>query len=342
MRYLTNLLTALLCLVSLTHVISVSDTLTISKNDATIDEPDYYNLVNDAVRLKKAMRGWGTDEAEIIDILTHRYNYNRQEIVQSFKVRYDDDLWKEIRSETSGDFRYSLKPLVLTESQFLAEDFRNAMNGAGTNENTLINILMMVINEPNLLQAIKNDYKTSYNEDLLDRFGEETDGEFLTFLTNIVNRPVFSADVDSEIVGIDVSNLRQAIDTEDIDRITSILTGRSTAHIKSISEEYYQATGLELEVALDDITSHHLHDGLLSLVSVSRNYYVYLAYELYHAMDGWGTDEDALTRIIGTRADKDLSLIKESYQDVVGRSLKDDIDDDTSGDYRKVLLALIN
>ena len=47
--------------------------------------------------------------------------------MQSFKVRYDDDLWKEIRSETSGDFRYSLKPLVLTESQFLAEDFRNAM-----------------------------------------------------------------------------------------------------------------------------------------------------------------------------------------------------------------------
>jgi len=59
-------------------------------------------------------------------------------------------------------------------------------------------------------------------------------------------------------------------------------------------------------------------------------------------MDGWGTDEEALTRIIGTRADKDLAIIKNSYQDIVGRSLKDDVDDDTSGDYRKVLLALIN
>ena len=42
-------------------------------------------------------------------------------------VRYDDDLWDDIKGETSGDFKYSLKPLVLTESQFLAEDFRNAM-----------------------------------------------------------------------------------------------------------------------------------------------------------------------------------------------------------------------
>ena len=39
-----------------------------------------------------------------------------------------------------------------------------------------------------------------------------------TLLIRNINRPVFSADVDSEIVGIDVSNLRQAIDTEDIDR----------------------------------------------------------------------------------------------------------------------------
>ena len=47
--------------------------------------------------------------------------------MRQYKNKYNKDLWEEIKSETSGDFRTALKALVLPEARFLAEEMRNAM-----------------------------------------------------------------------------------------------------------------------------------------------------------------------------------------------------------------------
>lgn len=54
-----------------------------------------------------------------------------------------------------------------------------------------------------------------------------------------------------------------------------------------------------------------------------------------------GTDEDALTRVIVTRAEKDLKEIKELYQKRTNASLENAVGNETSGDYKNFLLALI-
>jgi len=51
--------------------------------------------------------------------------------------------------------------------------------------------------------------------------------------------------------------------------------------------------------------------------------------------------EDALTRVIVTRAEKDLKEIKELYEKRTNVILDHAINKQTSGDYKKFLLALL-
>lgn len=59
------------------------------------------------------------------------------------------------------------------------------------------------------------------------------------------------------------------------------------------------------------------------------------------AIKGLGTDENALTRVIVTQAEANMQRIKEEYYKRNSVSLEEAILGDTSGDYKKVLLALI-
>lgn len=59
------------------------------------------------------------------------------------------------------------------------------------------------------------------------------------------------------------------------------------------------------------------------------------------AINKLGTDEEALTRVITTRAEVDLKAIKEEYYRRNSVPLEVAIAKDTSGDYEKFLLVLL-
>lgn len=67
----------------------------------------------------------------------------------------------------------------------------------------------------------------------------------------------------------------------------------------------------------------------------------YFAKLLRLAINKIGTDEWALTRVVTTRAEVDMQRIKEEYQRRNTVPLETAISSDTSGDYEKMLLALI-
>jgi hypothetical protein len=58
-------------------------------------------------------------------------------------------------------------------------------------------------------------------------------------------------------------------------------------------------------------------------------------------LKGVGTDEDGLTRVVVTRAEKDLKDIKELYYKRNSVHLEDSIAKEISGDYKKFLLTLL-
>lgn len=62
---------------------------------------------------------------------------------------------------------------------------------------------------------------------------------------------------------------------------------------------------------------------------------------LRSAINKLGTDEWALTRVVATRAEVDMQRIKEEFHRRNSVPLDIAISGDTSGDYKKMLLALI-
>lgn len=53
------------------------------------------------------------------------------------------------------------------------------------------------------------------------------------------------------------------------------------------------------------------------------------------------SDEDALTRVVVSRAEKDLQLIKEAYYKRNSVALDHAVAKETSGDYKHFILALL-
>lgn len=105
------------------------------------------------------MKGFGTDEDAIIQVLCHRSNDQIQQIKRDFKTSYGKDLVEDIKSETSGRFEEVLVALLTPRIEYYALELQRAMAGGGTDEDALIEILCSLNNYE--IQTIKNEYQRS-------------------------------------------------------------------------------------------------------------------------------------------------------------------------------------
>lgn len=115
----------------------------------------------------------------------------------------------------------------------------------------------------------------------------------------------------------------------------------SFAQLRLVFEEYKTMTGKTIEQALKAELSGDLLNALLSIVEVVQSPPAYFAKRLFKAMDGLGTNDTVLIRIIVSRSEIDLGNIKQEYERLYDKTLLSAVKSETSGDYKKALCALI-
>ena len=59
------------------------------------------------------------------------------------------------------------------------------------------------------------------------------------------------------------------------------------------------------------------------------------------AIEGFGTDNKTLIRILITRCEVDMNYIKKYYKQLFNKEMIEDIKSDISGDYQKLMMELI-
>ncbi|XP_068134470.1 annexin A6 isoform X2 [Hyperolius riggenbachi] len=300
-----------------------------------------FNADGDGKALRKAMKGFGTDEDTIVEILTKCSNAQRQEIKKAFKSHFGRDLMADLKSELSGTLAKLILGLMMTPPEFDAKQLNKAMAGAGTDEKILIEILATRSNQE--IRAICDAYQQAYNKSLEDAISSDTSGHFKRILISLAsaNRDEAGEDLEKAVEDAkEVADSGSGDSTSLETRFMTILCTRSYPHLRRVFQEFIKQTNHDVEHTIKKEMSGDVKDAFVAIVRSVKNKPAYFAERLYRAMKGAGTDERALTRILISRSEIDLYNIRKEFSDLYEKSLHHCIEGETSGDYRKALLII--
>ncbi|XP_058050279.1 annexin A4 isoform X1 [Ahaetulla prasina] len=311
-------------------------------NRGTIKGASNFNPEADAQALRKAMKGLGTDEDAIIEILVNRNLSQRQEIKIAYKSSIGRDLINDLKSELSRNFENVIIGLMTPITLYDVEELKRAMKGAGTDEGCLIEILASRTNEE--LRRINDTYHRQYGTSLEKDIVSDTSSKFRRVLVSLStgNRDE-SSYVDQGLVQEDAKCLYEAGENKwgtSEGQFIMILCSRSRSHLLRVFDEYKNIANKDITESIKSEMSGDLEDALLAIVKCMRNKPAYFAEQLYKSMKGLGTDDNTLIRLMVSRCEIDMIDIKAEFKRMYGKSLYSFIKGDTSGDYRKVLLLL--
>ncbi|KAL5017925.1 hypothetical protein ScPMuIL_003647 [Solemya velum] len=313
------------------------------REEGTMRPYPNFNAENDAKILRKAMKGFGTDEKAIIDVLSNRSCEQRQQIKMMFKTCFGKDLVQDLKSELGGRFEDCVVALMMRKDEYDASELKRAMRGMGTDEDALIEILCTRSNAE--IHTINAVYKTMFRSSLEKDIISDTSGHFKRLMVSMAtggrmeNQPL-----DLNKAQQDAQRLYQAGEKRwgtDESEFNAILASQSFEQLRAVFDAYQQMSKRQIEQSICGEMSGNLELGMLAIIKVVKNKHAYFAEKLYKSMKGMGTDDRTLIRIVVTRCEVDMKNIKQEFQKLYGKTLEAFIRDDTSGDYRRILISLL-
>jgi len=309
----------------------------------TIVDAEDFDATQDCEVLHGAMKGLGTNEEAIIAIIARRSNAQRQELKKQFAQMFGRDLVEELKSELGGDFEDAILALMMPTVDYDAWCLHDAMHGVGTTESTLTEIMCSRSNDE--INAIKDAYKRLYEADLAEELNGEAGGNFRNLLFSLAQAVRNEGDdVDEDAARADAQDLFDAGEATwgtDESRFNVILASRSYAQLHHVFAEYAGIAEKEIEDAIKSEMSGDVQDAMLAVIATARHPAEYFAERLHKSMDGVGTNDQALIRVIVSRSEVDLEEIKMAFLNRYEQELEDFIKDDINGDYSRLMLAIV-
>ncbi|KAG5529451.1 hypothetical protein RHGRI_029994 [Rhododendron griersonianum] len=318
--------------------------------------PSVPSPAEDCELLRKAFAGWGTNEDLIIQILAHRNSAQRKLIRQTYADLFEEDILKELDKELSNDFEvslactfctsYSTGRVVLLWTMDPAERDAFLANEA-TKRLSASNWVLMEIactrSSHDLFMA-RQAYHARYKRSVEEDVSYHTTGDFRKLLVPLLS----SFRYEGEEVNMTVAKSEAKILHEKIlekaynhEELIRILTTRSKAQLNATLNYYNNEFGNVINKDLKADPKDEYLTLLRAIVKCLTCPEKYYAKVLRSAINKLGTDEWALTRVVATRAEVDMQRIKEEFHRRNSAPLDIAISGDTSGDYKKMLLALI-
>ncbi|KAI9815453.1 MAG: hypothetical protein M1827_002587 [Pycnora praestabilis] len=300
----------------------------------------------DAEALRKAMKGFGTNEATLIQILTRLDPLQMALVRTTFHQRFMHSLESDIHNETSGYFREGLLAIVRGPLSQDVHNLHKALAGAGTKEVVLNDVLIGRSNAD--INAIKQEYhrihKRSLENDVRGDLSAKTERLFAMILA--ATRQEESAPVILQMVDQDVTELHRATEGKTgTDQITvcSIISNRSDGQLRAIAQAYEQRYRSPLEKVIANEFSGHMKDALLLMLRAGTDRVMRDAILLEDTMKGPGTKDDLLVnRVVRYHWDRNhMQQVGRAFHHKYKKDLGARIRGDTSGDQEKLLLACI-
>lgn len=297
----------------------------------------------DAEKMRAAVKGIGTDENALIEIVSSRRNKQRQEIKNSYKSFFGRTVKEDLCSDLSGNFQKLMLALFEPPLGYEAKCIHGAIKGVGTDDSVLIEVLCSRNNRE--IRALRSVYKKKYDVELEADLESDTSGDFRRLLITLCNADRDeNEEVDLRKAVTDATSLFNAgegLCGTDEEVFNKVLCKRSYPQLRATFSEYFRLAGKDISTAIEDELSGDIKRAFLAIVQVARCRPAFYAIRLYESMKGLGTDDSAVVRILASRSENDMVQIKKAFNLMYNSSLSDFIESDTSGDYKRLCISLL-
>lgn len=308
---------------------------------ATLIAPDNISAVADAEALKKAFHGWGTNEKAVIAILGHRNAAQRKLIWKAYEEKYQENFIKRLESELSGHFEKAMYRWIFDPADRDALLVNVAIKKV---PDYRVIVEMSCIKSPEDFLIVKRAYQIHYKRSMEEDVAAHTSGDMRKLLVALVGVHRYDGgEIDTKLAKSEADILNKAIKEKVLnhEEIIRIISTRSKAQLRATRNHYKDAHGISISKHLAQHPANEFLSALRATIKCLTEPKKYYEKVLRNALKQKGTDEDALTRVIVTRAEVDLEEIKDLYYKRNSVTLENAVAKETSGDYKSFLLTLL-
>ncbi|KVH90837.1 Annexin [Cynara cardunculus var. scolymus] len=286
--------------------------------------------------------GFGSDTATVISVLAHRDATQRELIKQEYLTMYSEDILTRLTNELSGNLETAVLLWMDDPAGRDAKILSQALTQEVVNLETATEVICSRTSSQ--LQAIEQIYRAKYGTYLEHDIELQASGDHKKILLAYVRIQRYEGmEFDRELAAKDAKALFKAGEKKlgtDEKVFVRIFSERSRAHLHAVNSYYHEMYG-SLEKAIKGEASGLFERALLAILRCAENPATYFAKVLRKSMNGLGTDDSTLIRVIVTRTEIDMQYIEAEYHRKYKKTLNDAVNAETSGNYRTFLLSLL-
>lgn len=298
--------------------------------------------------LRKAMKGFGTDEKSLTYNLADRSAEERYYVIEKYEEMYGHTLEDEINSETSGDYGRALKYMALGPVDSEAKMIYNVLH-KGIKKRHLVPLLVGRSNSD--LTLIKKTYYKNYDKDMIVELTKQLSGDFKQLIVMCANGIEEEYNPDTvhteDRVQDDVKAFYKAGEGKwgtDEKAFFKILVVSPAEHLKEVNAAYSEEYGNTLKKAVKKETGGEVQDALFYLLNRKLGKTPQaIAAEIKKCTRGLGSDKDGLMNLIIRLSffPDLLDAVKEAHKKLYKKSLVKRVKSETGGNLRLLLVTTI-
>eukprot|EP00928_Gymnodinium_smaydae_P021600 TRINITY_DN18451_c1_g3_i1.p1 TRINITY_DN18451_c1_g3~~TRINITY_DN18451_c1_g3_i1.p1 ORF type:complete len:1466 (+),score=323.52 TRINITY_DN18451_c1_g3_i1:52-4449(+) len=274
-----------------------------------------FDLETDCETMKKAMDGWGTDEAALINVICARTPKQMEDINAKFQELYDKSLFTRVKSETSGHFQSTLLGCIRHPMEQLAHSVRECIKGWGTDDSGLICCLVHL--EEFKREALAKEYTKLFGRELWKDVKNDTSGSYQKALLSLI-KPA------PEVWAEALTGAMKGLGTSDELLINFIAIAKD--NMGEVREAFAKKNGKSLAEWIEGDCSGEYKKTLVAVAKrngedVVEMLPVYWAQRLRDCLNNIGTLQDVLVSMPSVAIKRGTQM----FEDVYGKSLRDQI-----------------
>ncbi|KAF1745378.1 hypothetical protein MXB_2742 [Myxobolus squamalis] len=298
--------------------------------------------LSDASTLYKAFKGIGCDKKVLLNIVTHRTCYHREQIKREYLRLYGKSLVQRTETELRDPLERVVVSLLYSGADLDAYTLRKATKGLGTDESALMHVLCTrssfvffvtkMISKFLKLKKATEIVKKIFGRSLQDHICSDTSGSFKKILLCLLNEPRDQSNFsDSAIAVQQVSEIysRCSVKMKAPENLIPIFCKTNYNQLRLTFEKFQSAQGKTIYRYVKEFFEGNY---------VINPFHYFSKHLKLGIING---DINQVIRVVCTRCEIDLTNILNDYKIIFGTNAATDIKNAFELQHRETVIALL-